>query len=104
MKLKLWIKSEPDPIVGGTFDVENDQYSAIYGTPYSARNPAFRQLDVRLDKKWVFETWILGAYLDILNVTNTENAEGRRYNFDYSQEAPVLGLPIIPTLGVNARF
>lgn len=92
------------PTIGGAFDADSDGYQPIYGEPFSARNPTFKQLDVRLDKKWVFETWILGAYLDVLNITNAENAEGRRYNFDYSEEAPVLGLPIIPTLGLNAKF
>ena len=92
------------PTVGGAYNVEEDQYSPVYGTPFSARNPTFRQLDLRLDKKWVFETWILGAYLDVLNVTNTDNAEGQRFNYDYTQQAPVLGLPILPTLGVNAKF
>ena len=104
LRFRLVTGNPITPIVGGSYDVEQDRYLPVYGEPFSARNDPFRQLDLRIDKRWVFDTWILGAYLDIINVTWVDNAEGRRYNYDYTQSAPVLGLPIIPTLGVNARF
>ena len=92
------------PIVGGAVDTDSDRYLPIYGPPFSDRNPYFSQLDFRADKKFVFDTWILGAYLDIINVTWRDNQEGIRSNYDFTQSAPVLGLPILPTLGVNARW
>jgi hypothetical protein len=61
-------------------------------------------MDVRIDKKWVYDTFILGAYIEVINAYNAVNEEGRQYNYDHTESAPVPGLPLIPTLGVNGRF
>ena len=29
----------------------------------------FAQLDIRIDKNWYFNEWMLGAYIDLQNVT-----------------------------------
>lgn len=92
------------PVVGSVYDVDGDEYQPVYGAPNSVRADTFHQLDVRVDKEFVFNTWRLGVYLDIINVYNAMNEEGTRYNYDYTESTPVTGLPIIPTLGVNARF
>jgi TonB family protein len=68
------------------------------------RLPTFHQLDLRVDKKWTFERWLLNAYLDVQNAYNWPNAEGVRYNFDGSQHTYRTGLPIIPSLGLRAEF
>ena len=92
------------PIVGSVWDADADEYVEIYGEPYSARNATFHQLDVRVDKRFVFDTWMLGIFLDVINVYNQTNAEGQSFNYDFTDQQPVPGLPIIPTLGINARF
>jgi hypothetical protein len=71
---------------------------------YSGRLPAFHSLDVRVDKEWRFDAWILAAYLEVQNVYNRQNPEGVQYNYDYSQSAVTPGLPILPVLGVRAAF
>jgi hypothetical protein len=92
------------PIVGGTFDADNDVYVPKRGPFYSERLEPFFQLDLRADKKWIYDTWILWGYLDVQNVTNRENPEAVRYSYDYSQRRTVSGLPILPTLGVRGEF
>ena len=62
------------------------------------------QLDVRLDKQWVFDRWLLDAYLDVQNATNHVNPEGIAYNYDYTQSKVNQGLPILPLLGLRAEF
>ena len=42
--------------------------------------------------------------LDIQNVTNQQNPEALFYNFNFTQEATVYGIPILPTLGVKGEF
>ena len=49
------------------------------GKPYlnyalynSLRLDGFYQIDIRIDKQFVFKKWILGLYLDIQNITNNK--------------------------------
>jgi len=92
------------PIVDGVWNADTDQYVPVFGEPNSVRNDTFHQLDLRVDKEFVFNTWRLGLFLDIINVYNRRNQEGTRYNFDFSESDPLGGLPIIPTIGINGRF
>jgi len=92
------------PITGGILDIDNDSYSPITGTLNSSRLNPFFEVDVRFDKKWIFDRWILTAYLDIENVTNQKNPEEVNYNYDYSQSAIITGLPFLPTLGLKAEL
>ena len=70
----------------------------------SGRVPAFHQLDIRIDKRWVSESWMLNAYLDIQNVYNRSNVDSLDYNFDYSEAQAQQGLPIVPILGLRGEF
>jgi len=92
------------PVIGGVFDADNDVYFPTRGPFFSERESAFFQIDGRVDKKWIYDTWILSAYLDVLNLTNQKNSEGVRYSYDYSQKQTVNDLPILPTIGVKGEF
>jgi hypothetical protein len=92
------------PVIGSVYDADRGQFEQVFGKPFSARNSPFSQLDIRIDKSFIYDTWTLGLFLDVLNVTYADNAEGVRYNYDFTQSAPVSGLPIIPTLGVSAKW
>lgn len=70
----------------------------------SDRLPAFHQLDIRIDKKFVYDKWLLNLYLDVQNVYNRGNPENIQYNFDATQQQYQTGLPIIPSLGVRGEF
>ena len=90
------------PIEGAVFNASADRYQAVYGRPNSARNAAFHQLDLRIEKRWVFERWMLNLYLDVQNVYNRANPEGVVYNYDYRESKVQQGLPIFPILGLRA--
>jgi hypothetical protein len=92
------------PVRGATFDADNDVYIPLTGRIYSQRFDAFNQLDIRIDRKFIYDKWILTAYLDILNVLNAENPQSIEYSFDYRQNRKVRGLPILPTFGVKGEF
>src|SRR5262249_1105091 len=72
--------------------------------PYSERLPLFPQLATRVDKRWVFKSWQMSAYLDVQNVYNNANAEGIDYNFNYTARRYVSGIPLLPNLGLRADF
>ena len=92
------------PVNGATFDSDNDVYIPLTGDIYSRRFDAFKQLDVRVDRRFIYDTWILTAYVDILNITNSKNEQNIEYSYDYSQNKKVRGLPILPTVGVKGEF
>jgi TonB family protein len=92
------------PVIGSIYDALNDVYIPIDGRINSLRNPLFNELNVRVQKKWTFERWRLAVFLDIRNAYNFQNQEGIIYNFDYSQQTPLLGLPIIPSLGIRGEL
>ncbi len=86
------------------YDASTDTYRPLYGAVNGARNPAFHQLDLRLEKLWHAGPVALTTYLEVMNVYNANNQERRRYSFDYSQSASVGGLPLFPNLGVRGEL
>jgi TonB family protein len=99
------VSGNPDtPVVGSVYDASEDEYHPVYGETNSDRIAAFHQLDIRLDKKWVFNEWMFNLYLDVQNVYNRANPEGTSYNFDYTESEPVRGLPILPILGLRGEL
>ena len=68
------------------------------------RLPTFHQLDLRVDKKFVFDSWILNVYLDLQNAYNRGNPEGVQYNYDATLAQYATGLPIIPSFGIRGEF
>jgi hypothetical protein len=59
---------------------------------------------VRVDKRFVFDRWLLNLYLDVQNVANHANPEGLIFNYDLTQSSYQTGLPIIPSLGIRGEF
>jgi len=92
------------PITGSTFDADANSYTPLEGAFFSARRKAFNQLDVRVEKSWVFNTWLLGLYLDIQNVLNLDNVEATQWDYRYRDSAPVTSVPFLPTLGIKGQF
>jgi TonB family protein len=92
------------PYAGAIADYDAGAYAALSAPLYSARDPAFHRLDLRVDKKWQFKDWSLGWYLDVQNVYDRRNAEGQQYNFNYSRSQPVAGLPILPIVGLRGEL
>ncbi len=95
----------PDtPIVGATYDADSGNYSAIRGPARSERTPTYRQIDARIEKVWLYNTWSLGLYLDVINVANFENVEAFEYDYRFKNKAPVTSYPILPTLGLRGTW
>jgi TonB family protein len=92
------------PIVGAIYDADSGSYDPINGRARSERAPTYRQIDVRIEKVWLYNTWSLGLYLDIINVANLENVEGFEYDYRYKNRAPITSYPILPTLGLRGTW
>lgn len=86
------------------YNVDSNGFSGTFGASRTARSKDFHQLDVRIDKYFVFERWTLDVYLDIQNVYWAKNVEATFYDYRFRQEFEVPGIPILPVLGVKASF
>lgn len=91
-------------LLAGVWDADQGVTIPIPGPAYGERLPDFVALDARIDKRFVFKSWILSLYLDVSNVTNHANVEGYAYSYDYTQRRAVTSLPILPSIGVRASF
>jgi hypothetical protein len=92
------------PVVDSTYDSDRDVYLPTRGRFFSDRFEDFVQLDFRIDRKFVYKLWILSAYLDIQNITNSANGQGISYNYDFSESEPAQGLPLLPIIGLRGEF
>jgi TonB family protein len=103
-RFRLVSGSPRTPVGGSLYNSVSDRYDPVFGAPNSAREGTFHQLDIRIDKKWVYNQWTLNAYLDIQNTYNRANPEGLQYNYNYRQSKTQQGLPLVPILGIRAEF
>ncbi|HEY4240889.1 MAG TPA: TonB family protein [Kofleriaceae bacterium] len=95
----------PDtPVVGATYDADTGQYVPVLGEVRSTRIPFFSQIDVRIERDWLFQNWSFGLYIDCINVTNRANVEAIQWDYRYRESAPVSSFPILPTLGVKGTW
>ena len=92
------------PVLDSAYDSDADRYLAVRGDLMSARYPGFFSLDLRIDHKWVYDKWILSAYIDLQNATNRQNVEAYQYNYNYTQFEKISLLPIFPSFGVKGEF
>ena len=91
------------PFVGGT-EIMGENVWPIAGAPNSGRMPIFHQLDVRIDRTWILHRSVVSAYLDVQNIYNRQNAEGILYAHNFASTRQVVGVPILPVLGVKVSF
>lgn len=92
------------PITGATYDVRTGVYLPTYGATNSRRDPAFHQLDARVEKQWTVGPAKVAAYLDVQNVYIAQNQEGFRYSFDYAKREAVTGMQLFPNLGLRGEL
>lgn len=90
------------------YDVDSDEYRPIYDGPINDdRLKPYHQLDLRIDKYWLFNRFILSTYLDIRNVLQNRNITDIAYNEDYTQSEEMLSVssqvPLI-FLGLKVDF
>ncbi len=93
------------PVVDRTYDATNRYYVPVFGDKNSMRNSPFFQLDLRVEKEFVFDNWLLTGYLDLQNLLwfLYKSPEITIYNYDYTRKTS-LSVPIIPSIGVKAEF
>ena len=89
--------------LGSVHDLDTTNYQGI-GQSTRERLPYFHQLDIRVDRKWVFEQFSATAYLDLLNAYNNTNVEGVISDFRSREVQFIPSLPFLPVFGMSAEF
>lgn len=103
-RLRLFTGRPYTDFVDGTFDADQTDYEPFRGPHLGARHDTFHQLDVRVEKTWLFNHFTMAMYLDIQNLFNIENTEGIQRDYRYRERAPVRSVPFLPTLGIRGQW
>lgn len=90
------------PVVGTRLDA--GRIRPNYGPLGSERLPDYHRLDLRIAREYLFDTWKMSTYLDIINAYARENVSGYIYNADFTSRKPAKELPFLPAVGVKAEF
>lgn len=105
---KLWVHSGAPhtPVIGATADAEIEGlYNPQYAELNSERLPAFKRLDLRLDREFKRRgNRQTTAYVELLNIAGSDNISGYSYNADYSVRTPVEQLPGFLSFGIKTAF
>jgi len=89
--------------LGSVHDLDTTNYLRL-GESQRERLPYFHQLDVRVDRKWVFEQFSMTTYVDLLNVYNNQNVEGVQADYRSREVQAIPSLPFVPVLGLSGEF
>lgn len=94
--------------VNTVYDVDNDEYLPLYSGPVNNRRlPSHHRVDVRIDKYWLFDDFVISTYLDVRNVFQSDHVTAINYNDDYSAQEDVVSVdsevPLI-FLGMKIDF
>jgi len=89
--------------LGAVHDLDTTDYLRL-GESSRERLPYFHQLDVRIDRKWVFEQFSLTTYLDVINVYNNTNVEGIVADYRSREVQAIPSLPFLPIFGMSGEF
>ena len=92
------------PVVGSVYLADANAYVAMYGPVNSQRIEDYHAADVRIDRRWKWDSFELSAFLDITNVYAHARVLGYSYNFDFSEREAITELPFLPALGVRGTF
>lgn len=103
-RFRLVSGAPQNTLIGGVNDLDTANFNSLNNSLVKSRKTPFNQLDIRVDRKWVFDTFSLTAYLDLLNVYNAQNVEFLLSDYRYRKQAPVTSLPILPVIGVLGEF
>ncbi len=77
----------------------------------NVRLPTFFQLDLRIDREWLFKKWALSIFLEVVNLTYSESIISLTYPTNPTTGATLYTMPklngfnwVLPSIGLRGRF
>ncbi|WP_394820718.1 TonB-dependent receptor domain-containing protein [Pendulispora albinea] len=92
------------PVVGAFYNARRDLYEPYFGAQNSIRIPAFVQADLRVSKRFKWDPFKLELYVDVQNITNQKNREDITYNYNYTKQNYITGLPTLAVAGARLEW
>lgn len=100
------------PVVGSKYHEHMHVYTPVYGKENSGRVPPHFQIDLRIDKVFVYKNWMLSTYIDVVNASYPlyKSPQDYIYNYDpylypeQKQDRMAVNQIIIPSIGIKADF
>jgi len=82
-------------------------WSWVKGKKNSTYLPAYRRVDIRVNKTFNFSSFNMNVFIDVSNVFNFKNIQGYEYKFNavgipFKKEVELW--PIVPSLGIKFTF
>jgi len=80
-------------------------YNSTYGVASESfqRLPPFYQVDIRVDRRFVYDRFILNAYLELVNASLSRQVYAVSQNYDGVVEQQSFRI-VLPSIGVRAEF
>jgi len=95
----------PDATVqGASFDGDSGVYIASRKPFGDSRLPPFVQLDFQINNIWSAEAYQVGLYLDFQNILNRKNPEYLVYDYRFTRNDAVHGIPFLASVGAKVSF
>jgi len=93
------------PVIGREYNEQYSYFYPLYGEKNSDRNDPFFQLDIRADKKFVFDKWMYSIYFDLQNISYFfyKSPEFEYYDDFYKEKKIVSSFPMLG-IGCKAEF
>ncbi len=87
-------------------NADRGTYVPVYGEDdnNAERRPLYHRLDIRLDKAWLLDNWVLHTYAEVQNVYNRTNPVNKVDNYDFTETEYQTDIPILPSIGITAEF
>jgi hypothetical protein len=95
------------PVIGNKTVTDPDgstRIRPVYGETNSRRLPAYHRLDLRVDRDFVYDRFLVNGYVEVGNAYNHKNVSGYKYNPDYTRRKANYQLPLIISFGVQFTF
>ncbi|MBN1781842.1 TonB-dependent receptor [bacterium] len=79
-------------------------WTTLPGTPFNTlRYPEYHRLDLRIDQRYMFRTWNMVAFFDIMNIYARDNIWSYSYSSDGTKEE-IMQWQIFPVGGISIEF
>jgi len=91
------------PLEGSVFVSDRQTFVPLWGEAWSARGPAYHQLDLRIDKRIRHKHHVVDAFVDIINVYYARSQEFRLYSYDWKDSSALSLIPLV-NFGIRAEF